>query len=115
MLRLAAEGDEVFVVDDQRGSPTYLGHLVTAVCELVELPRGLWHLTADDSTWAEFATAIFEAAGLDCRVRRITTASSVGPHNARHTPSYEASAATRPSCPHWRDGLCEWLERLAPF
>ena len=35
----------------------------------------IWHLAADgDCTWAEFAEAIFEEAGLDCRVRRITTA-----------------------------------------
>ena len=40
-----------------------------------ELPFGVYHVAAaGDCTWAEFAEAIFEEAGLDCRVRRITTA-----------------------------------------
>ena len=38
MLRLGAERDEVAVVDDQRGSPTYVGHLAAATRELLELP-----------------------------------------------------------------------------
>ena len=39
------------------------------------LPYGVYHVAAEgDCTWADFAEAIFEEAGLDCRVRRITTA-----------------------------------------
>ncbi len=79
MLRLGAERDEVAVVDDQRGCPTYVGHLAAATRELVDggAPFGIWHLAAaGDCTWAEFAEAIFEEAGLDCRVRRITRPSS---------------------------------------
>ena len=75
MLRLGAERDEVAVVDDQRGCPTYVGHLAAATRELVALPYGVYHVAAEgDCTWADFAEAIFEEAGLDCRVRRITTA-----------------------------------------
>src|SRR5205085_1635453 len=75
MLRLGAERDEVAVVDDQRGCPTYVGHLAAATRELVDKPFGVWHLAADgDCTWAEFAEAIFEEAEIDCRVRRISTA-----------------------------------------
>src|SRR5437899_965871 len=75
MLRLGAEQDEVAVVDDQRGCPTYTGHLAEATRALVELPAGVWHLAAGgEATWAEFAEAIFEEAGLDCRVRRIASA-----------------------------------------
>ena len=75
MLRLGQERDEVAVVADQRGSPTYVGHLAEATRELLEPPHGVWHVAADgDCTWADFAEAIFDEAGLDCRVRRITTA-----------------------------------------
>ncbi len=75
MLRLGAERDEVAVVDDQRGSPTYVGHLAAAVPAIVELPFGVVHVAAaGDCTWADFAEAIFAEAGLDCRVRRITAA-----------------------------------------
>jgi len=115
MLALGAARDEVAVVDDQRGSPTYVGHLAEATRELVELPAGLWHLAADgDCSWAEFAEAIFEEAGIDCRVRRITTA-ELGRPAAR--PAYSVLRSERPGAPrlpHWRDGLRECLARLRP-
>jgi dTDP-4-dehydrorhamnose reductase len=113
MLRLGAERDEVSVVDDQRGCPTYVGHLAGATRTLLELPRGVWHLAADgDCTWAEFAEAIFEEAGLDCRVRRITTAELGRP---APRPAYSVLRSERPGAPvlpHWRDGLRACLQRL---
>ena len=113
MLALGAEREEVAVVDDQRGSPTYVGHLAAAVRELVELPPGIWHLAADgDCTWAEFAEAIFEEAGLDCRVRRIAAA-ELGRPAVR--PAYSVLRSERPDAPrlpHWREGLSETLAAL---
>jgi dTDP-4-dehydrorhamnose reductase len=113
MLRLGAERDEVAVVDDQRSSPTYVGHLAPAVRELLDRPRGLWHVAADgDCTWAEFAEAIFEEAGLGCRVRRITTA-ELG--REAYRPPYSVLRSERdgaPKLPHWRQGLRACLERL---
>ena len=113
MLRLGAERDEVAVVDDQRGSPTYVGHLAEATRAIVELPFGRWHLAAEgDCTWAEFAEAIFEEAGLDCRVRRITT-EELGRPASR--PAYSVLRSGRegaPALPHWRDGLRVCLARL---
>ena len=56
MLEVGAERDEVRVVDDQRGCPTYVGHLAEATRSVVELPPGLYHVAAaGDCTWAEFA------------------------------------------------------------
>ena len=114
MLRLGAERDEVAVVDDQRGCPTYAPHLARAVRELVELPRGVWHVAGDgDCTWADFAEAIFEEAGLDCRVRRITS-EALGRPAPR--PAYSVLRSERPGAPalpHWREGLRACLERLA--
>jgi dTDP-4-dehydrorhamnose reductase len=115
MLRLGTERDEVAVVDDQRGSPTYVGHLALATRELLELPQGTWHVAADgECTWAEFAEAIFEEAGLDCRVRRITTAElgRLAPRPASSVLRSERSGA--PRMPHWREGLRECLDRLGP-
>jgi dTDP-4-dehydrorhamnose reductase len=113
MLRLGAERDEVSVVDDQRGSPTYVGHLAAATRELVELPHGLYHAAAEgDCTWADFAEAIFEDAELDCRVRRISTA-ELGRPAAR--PAYSVLRSEKPETPrlpHWREGLRACLDRL---
>jgi dTDP-4-dehydrorhamnose reductase len=113
MLQLGAERDEVTVVADQRGCPTYVGHLAAATRELMERPRGIWHLAADgECTWAEFAEAIFEEAGLDCRVRRITTEELGWP---APRPAYSVLRSERegaPKLPHWREGLRACLERL---
>jgi dTDP-4-dehydrorhamnose reductase len=113
MLRLGRERPEVSVVDDQRGSPTYVGHLGEAVKQLVDLPHGTWHIAADgDCTWAEFAEAIFAEARIACRVRRI---SSDQLDRAAPRPAYSVLRSERPDAlqlPHWRDGLRECLEQL---
>ena len=115
MLALAVERDEVSVVDDQRGCPTYVGHLAHGVRELVDAdrPRGVWHVAAGgDCTWAEFAEAVFAEAGVDCAVRRVTTA-ELGRRAPR--PAYSVLRSERPGAPelpHWRVGLKECLARL---
>ena len=114
MLRLGSERNEVAVVADQRGCPTYVGHLAAASRQLVdrEAPFGLWHLAATgDCTWAEFAEAIFADAGLECRVRRITTA-EFGAPAPRPASSILRSEKDAPELPHWRDGLRACLATL---
>jgi len=113
MLRLGAERDEVSVVADQRGCPTYVGHLAEATRELLELPQGIWHVAAEgECSWAEFARAIFEEAGLSCEVREITT-EELGRPAPR--PAYSVLRSERddaPRLPHWREGLRACLARL---
>jgi dTDP-4-dehydrorhamnose reductase len=109
MLRLGAERDEVAVVDDQRGSPTFVGHLAAATRRVLELPHGVYHVAADgDCTWAELAEAIFAEAGLDCRVRRISTV-ELGRPAPRPAYSVLRSEKGAPTLPHWREGLREAL------
>ncbi|HUF02072.1 MAG TPA: dTDP-4-dehydrorhamnose reductase [Gaiellaceae bacterium] len=116
MLRLGAERDEVAVVDDQRGSPTFVAHLAAAVRELVDAdaPRGVWHLAAGgECTWADLAEAIFEESGIACRVRRVTT-DELGRSASR--PAYSVLRSERagaPALPHWREGLRACLAELA--
>jgi len=78
MARLSATRDTLSVVDDQRGCPTWTGDLAAGLLELAERIVGpdapaeqLLHCTgAGDTTWYEFAGAIFEELGLDpARVR----------------------------------------------
>jgi dTDP-4-dehydrorhamnose reductase len=113
MLRLGAERDEVTVVGDQRTAPTYVGHLAPAVAEILELPFGVYHVAADgECTWAEFAEAIFEEAGLSCRIRSITT-DEWGARAKR--PAYSVLRSEKPGTPrlpHWRVGLRACLDRL---
>jgi len=113
MLRLAERQDEVSVVDDQVGCPTYVGHLAEATRELIALPDGVWHLAAQgECSWADFAEAIFEESGLSCRVERITTAEMARP---APRPPYSVLRSERPGAPelpHWRVGLRACLARL---
>jgi dTDP-4-dehydrorhamnose reductase len=112
MLALGRRQDEVAVVGDQRGSPTYVGHLAEATKAVLDLPYGVYHVAAEgEATWAEFAEAIFEEASIDCRVRRITTAEF--PRKAER-PAYSVLRSERgaPTLPHWREGLRAVLERL---
>jgi dTDP-4-dehydrorhamnose reductase len=112
MLDLARERDEIAVVGDQRTAPTYVGHLATATRELLERPLGVWHLAAaGDATWAEFAEAIFEEAGLETRVRHITSA-ELGRPAQRPANSVLRSEKNAPALPHWREGLRECLNRI---
>ncbi len=115
MLRLGAERDEVAVVDDQRGSPTFVGHLAEATRGLVDedLPKGLWHVAADgECTWADFAEAIFEDAALECSVRRITTEELGRPALRPAHAILRSERDGAPVLPHWRDGLRACLAEL---
>jgi dTDP-4-dehydrorhamnose reductase len=113
MLQLAEERDEVRVVADQRGSPTYTGHLAFAVDDLVSRDRGVWHLAAEgECTWAGFAEAIFEEAGVRCRVVPVTTSELARP---APRPAYSVLRSERPGAltlPHWREGLRACLEAM---
>ena len=113
MLTLGSERDEVSVVDDQRTAPTYVGHLADAMGELLELPFGVYHVAGDgDCTWAEFAEAIFEEAGLRCRVRRVTSDEWAA---RAPRPAYSVLRSENPGTPHlphWRLGVRACLERL---
>jgi len=115
MLRLGAERDEVAVVDDQRGSPTFVGHLALGVRELVDLDRakGIWHVAAEgDCTWAELAEAIFAEAGIRCRVRRISTQELGRPAPRPPHAILRSERKGAPALPHWREGLSACLEAL---
>src|SRR5262249_10222308 len=113
MLRLGAERDEVSVVADQLGCPTFVGHLAQATRELLRLPQGIWHVAAEgEGRWAEFARAIFEEAGLSTHVREITTEELARP---APRPAYSVLRSERegaPRLPHWREGLRACLDRL---
>jgi dTDP-4-dehydrorhamnose reductase len=113
MLALAEGRGEVRVVADQRGSPTYVGHLAEATRELLGRPKGIWHLAADgECTWAEFAATIFEEAGVQCRVVPISSEELARP---APRPAYSVLRSEHPDAPrlpHWREGLSACLDRV---
>ena len=111
MLRLSGERDEVSVVTDQIGCPTWAGHLAPALIGLLEREvRGLVHLAGGGSvSWNGFAREIFRQAERDCRVRDATTAEMARP---APRPAWSALASERADVlpmPDWRDGLGGYL------
>jgi dTDP-4-dehydrorhamnose reductase len=76
ILQRAREVDELQVVDDQRGSPTWTHDLARAFADLLEreAPAGVYHATnAGDTTWYDFARAATRAAGIDVAIKPIKT------------------------------------------
>jgi dTDP-4-dehydrorhamnose reductase len=107
MLRLGAERDEVTVVDDQLGCPTYTGHLAAALVRVAEQrARGVLHVTGGGQcTWRDLAVATFAAAGLSVRVNRGSSADLGRP---APRPAYSVLGSTRsdaPVLPSWEEGL----------
>ncbi len=111
MLALGRDKRRVEVVDDQRGSPTYVDHLADATRKLVTLPHGLYHVAAEgDCTWFEFAEAIFEEAGIDCEVVPISSEDLGRPAQRPANSILRSANPETPRLPHWRDGLRAYLE-----
>jgi dTDP-4-dehydrorhamnose reductase len=109
MRRVGAERDEVTVVDDQLGCPTWARDLAPALRDLLELPPGIYHTAGAGSvTWAGFAREIFRLGGIPCRVLPITT-QELGRPAPR--PARSVLAVTRPDAPRLRD----WREALADY
>ncbi|MEZ5894921.1 MAG: dTDP-4-dehydrorhamnose reductase [Parvularculaceae bacterium] len=78
MIRLAHQRDEISVVADQIGGPTparEIAQACFAIAAKTDGPCGVFHFQgAPPASWADFAEAIFAAAGLQTKVRKITTA-----------------------------------------
>jgi dTDP-4-dehydrorhamnose reductase len=115
MLRLGRERDELRVVDDQRGCPTYTHHLAEASLRLVEqCPPGTYHLAGGGScTWYELASAIMRRAGLDARVVPITSDELDRPAPRPACSILRSEHTCTPTLPPWEAGLDACLLELA--
>lgn len=123
MLRLAQDRDELNVVDDQIGCPTFTGHLAQALVGLAESavapsggtvppPLGILHVAAaGECSWFEFARETLARAGSATVVRPCTT--DEFPRPARR-PAYSVMRSGRgaPALPSWQDGLDVYLTAI---
>lgn len=111
MLKLGDERDEIRVVNDQMGCPTYTCHLAVALLDLAGTEAyGIHHAAGSGAcSWQAFAIEIFKQAGIDCRVDPATTAELGRP---APRPAYSVLATARDdgvTLPDWRDGLRAYL------
>lgn len=121
LLSLADTKDEVNVVCDQHGTPTWAGDLAQALMRLVhhygkDTVHETFHFTNEgQTTWSDFAKAIFEIAGKSCKVNPITT--DQYPTKAKR-PAYSVLDKSKIKqtlgcdIPFWRDSLVKCIEEL---
>lgn len=117
MLALAAQRDEVAVVTDQVGCPTWTGHLAPALVELAERPRavGIHHVAgAGSCSWNELAREVFARAAIDCTVAPST--SDRFPRPAAR-PAYSVLGSERRDpvvLARWQRGVADYLATRVP-
>lgn len=125
MLRLGSERDILTIVADQIGGPTSARSIAAACLTIAEQllcdqsKSGTYHFSgAPDVSWADFARAIFERAGLDCAVTDIPTSDyptpAVRPLNSRMDCS-STEAVFGVARPDWQAELDLVLNDLGVF
>jgi dTDP-4-dehydrorhamnose reductase len=112
MLALADERDEVSVVTDQVGCPTWTGHLAEALVELAERRGdvGIFHAAAAGAcSWYELAIEVFARAAVRCRVLPTTAERFARPAPRPAYSVLETEREATPILPPWQDGVAAYL------
>jgi dTDP-4-dehydrorhamnose reductase len=121
MLSLGDTREEINVVNDQKGCPTWASDLADAIGTLLvkygtEPVHETFHFTNEGQiTWYEFACAIMEIGGKHCKVNPITT--DQYPTKAQR-PAYSVldlnkiKSVTGMEIPFWRDSLAKCIEEI---
>lgn len=114
MLRLGKTKNQVNVVADQIGSPTYTADLAPLLCEMALSEKyGIYHATNEGvCSWADFAREIFSLAGMTVKVNEISTAEypsrAMRPSNSRLSKRcLDESNFDR--LPEWKEALSRFL------
>lgn len=119
MLKLGADRDELNIIADQVGTPTYAIDLANTIFDIIQTPEkkyGLYHFSNEGVTsWYDFAKAIFDLSGTQVRVNPIPT--SAYPTRAKR-PHFSVMDKTKIKrdyniiVPYWMDSLKECIEQL---
>ncbi len=119
MLRLGREKNELSVIVDQLGSPTYAVDLAETLLSIIESGKdayGIYHYSNEGAiSWYDFAKAIFELAGIDIKVNAIP--GSAYPTKAKR-PNWSVMDKSKIKAtfgleiPYWRTSLKECLKAL---
>ncbi|NWF60977.1 MAG: dTDP-4-dehydrorhamnose reductase [Fischerella sp.] len=126
MLRLGGEREEIRVVTDQIGSPTWARDIAATIAQLIPLLSseiaGTYHYTNSGvASWYDFAIAIFEEAqqlGYPVKVERIIPITTSEYPTPARRPSYSVlvcakiAAVLGNHAPHWRERLRRMLREL---
>ena len=117
MRRLGLERDELNIIDDQVGSPTYTADLAPLLVDMMETNKyGIYHATNEGfCSWYEFANEIFKQRGIEVKTNPITTdqypTAAKRPMNSRMSKDKltEFGFALLPS---WEEALNNYLNLI---
>lgn len=119
MLRLGAERDEISVVNDQMGSPTYAGDLAEAILKIIDQKAsdyGIYHYSNEgEISWYDFSKAIFEINGMNVTIKPVPSESYPTP---AIRPSFSVmhktkiKGAFKLSIGYWKNSLQTCLRKL---
>lgn len=119
MLRLGHEREEVSVVCDQIGTPTYAIDLAQTIFDIIQSESqqyGLYHYSNEGvASWYDFAKAVFELSGSSAHLKPLKT--SEYPSRAAR-PAFSVmdkskiKAAFALEIPYWRDSVKVCMEKL---
>ena len=120
MLKLGETKDELNVVSDQHGSPTYAVDLAEYIAQAIEkkIPYGVYHATNEGfTTWYDFTKAIFEYAEINCKVNPVTTEEYIEMMKVTQAKRPKNSQLSKDKLkeqgiviPKWEDGLKRYLK-----
>ena len=116
MLRLGKEHDELTVVDDQIGSPTYTWDLSRLLIDMAETEKyGAYHATNEGiCSWYEFAKEIFRIKGMKTKVTPVSSdqypVKAKRPKNSRMSKQKLMDQGFEP-LPDWKDAVRRYLEQ----
>lgn len=121
MLKLSENHNELNVVCDQHGSPTYAEDLAQIIKEAIEkkIPYGVYHTTNEGfTTWYEFTKKIFELTNTKCKVNPVTTDEYIKLMNVVQAKRPENSQLSKAklnsvgiTIPTWEDALVRYLKK----
>lgn len=117
MLNLGKTHDQLTVVNDQTGSPTYTYDLARLLVEMIQTEKyGRYHATNEGiCTWYEFACEIFRQAGMNVQVLPVSSdqypAKAKRPENSRMDKRKLAENGFQP-LPSWKDALERYLKEI---
>lgn len=121
MLNLGKTHNELSIVCDQIGSPTYTKDLAKLLCDIIETEKyGTYHATNEEvCSWAEFAIEIFKKSNMNVVVKPITTTEylknkpiqAIRPLNSRLSKKSLDDAGFK-RLPSWQDALDRYLKEI---
>lgn len=119
MLRVGKSHDEVRVVNDQIGTPTYTYDLARLLVDMIETDKyGYYHATNEGGyiSWYDFTVEIYKQAGLSTKVTPVTTQEyglslAARPFNSRLDKSKLVKNGFKP-LPTWQDALARYLKEI---